>query len=457
MSISFTGLASGIDTAALVEQLMKVEAVPQQQLASKVKAERAEITALQDLNSRIAALATAAKDLTTSGALALFTGTASSDAVAVAARAGASAGSVDVVVDTVAAAQKSVTAALTTAPGTTFTLTDAAGERTEITAASASLDDVAAAINRSDAGVTAVKVAAGTDAGTGEPLYRLQLTARETGTGHAFSFHAGTAADVAAGTATDLLAAPGAATVTAAADTSVRLWAGTAAEQTVTSSSRTLTDLLPGVDITVARAGAEPVTVTVAEDSEARTTKVRELVDAVASVLSRIAAQTKVTVGSDGSTTGATLAGESVVRSARQALLGAITSPVDGESPATVGVEITRYGEVTFDPEKLAAALAADPDGAMGKVAELATRVQDAATTLSDKYDGLLTTSIQSRETTAKRLDDQIARWDVRLEQRYHRLTAQFTAMEVALAQFDAQQQWLTGQLSSLAASTQAD
>jgi flagellar hook-associated protein 2 len=450
VSISFSGLSSNIDTAAIVDQLIQVESIPQLQLAAKVKTQRTEITALQDLNTRIAALAKTAEDLAKSDALALFTGTSSSDAVTVAAGAGASAGNLDVVVDRVAAAQKSVTAAMATASGTRFTLTDSDGNHTELTAASTSLDDVVAAINTADGGVRAVKVAAGTDAGTGEKLYRLQLTATETGAASAFSFHAGTAAEVDAGTATDLLAAPGAATVTAAADSSVRLWAGTSAEQTVTSSSGTFTDLLPGVDVTVSKASADPVTVSVGDDEDARAATVKGLVDAVSAILSRIASQTKVTIGTDGSTSGAALSGESVVRSARQSLLSAMTYPVDGTSLATIGIEITRYGEITFDAEKLGAALAEDPDAATALFSEVAARVQGAAETLSDKYDGLLTTSIQNRETSARRLDDQIAGWDLRLEQRRARLTAQFTVMEVQLAKLDSQQQWLTGQLAAL-------
>ncbi|MET3977059.1 flagellar filament capping protein FliD [Cellulosimicrobium sp. TH-20] len=450
MGISFTGLSSGLNTADLVKQLIAVESIPQQQLQAKAKTERSEISALQDLNTRVAALAKLAKELTAGDALALFTAKGSSDAVSVAARAGAAPGSVDVVVDAVATAQKSVTATLATAPTTRFTLTDAAGERTELTAASTSLDDVVTAINRADAGVTAVKVAAGTDAATGEKLYRLQLTGTATGASGAFSFHAGTAAEVDAGTATNLLAAPGAATVTAAADSVVRLWAGTAAEQTVTSASTTFTDLLPGVDVTVSKASADPVTVTVGEDPEARANKVRSLVDAVSAILARIGTQTKVTIGSDGSTSGATLAGESIVRNARQSLLGAVTDPVDGASLSSIGIEITRYGEVTFDAEKLSEALAADPDRTMSTFTQVATRVQKTADMLSDKYDGLLTTSVKNRETQVTRLDDQIARWDQRLEQRFKRLTAQYTVMEVQLAKLDSQQQWLTGQLATL-------
>lgn len=451
MGITLSGLtSSGLDVKALVADLMKVESIPQLNLQAKVKLQRTEITALQDLNTRIAALAKSAKDLTSPNALAQFKATSSSDAVAVTAKPAAGAGTIDLVVDSVAAGQKSVTGAMSTAPGTKFTITDAKGAHTEVTAASSSLDDVVAALNGSDTGVRAVKVSAGTDPGTGEKLYRLQLTSTETGAENAFSFHAGTAAEVDGGTATDLLTAPGAATVTAAADSKVRLWAGTPAEQTVTSSTAVFTDLLPGVDVTVAKASANPVTITVNEDTEARTATVKGFVDSVQSILSRMAALTKVTIAADGSTTGATLAGESVVRNARQMLTDAASYPIDGESLSAIGIEITRTGEVVFDPKKLDAALAADPNKVTATFNKVAARVQEAAESLSDKYDGQLTTSIQNRETNAKRMDEQIVRWDTRLEQRYNRLSAQFTSMEVQLAKLDSQQQWLTGQLNAL-------
>ncbi|GAA1412366.1 MULTISPECIES: flagellar filament capping protein FliD [Oerskovia] len=451
MGITLSGLtSSGLDVKALVADLMKVESIPQLNLQAKVKLQRTEITALQDLNTRIAALAKSAKDLTSPNALAQFKATSSSDAVAVTAKPAAGAGTIDLVVDSVAAGQKSVTGAMSTAPGTKFTITDAKGAHTEVTAASSSLDDVVTALNGSDTGVRAVKVSAGTDPGTGEKLYRLQLTSTETGAENAFSFHAGTAAEVDGGTATDLLTAPGAATVTAAADSKVRLWAGTPAEQTVTSSTAVFTDLLPGVDVTVAKASANPVTITVNEDTEARTATVKGFVDSVQSILSRMAALTKVTIAADGSTTGATLAGESVVRNARQMLTDAASYPIDGESLSAIGIEITRTGEVVFDPKKLDAALAADPNKVTATFNKVAARVQEAAESLSDKYDGQLTTSIQNRETNAKRMDEQIVRWDTRLEQRYNRLSAQFTSMEVQLAKLDSQQQWLTGQLNAL-------
>lgn len=448
MGMTISGLASGIDTAGLVDQLMQIESIPQLLLKNSVSQTRADIKALQDLNTRVAALADKAAAAAKPDALALFTTSASSDAVSAVAGTGASAGSIDIVVGAVAKAQVSVTAAMAQAPTTTYTITTAAGA-TEITAASTSLDDVAAAINDSGAGVRATKVAAGTDAG-GQPLYRLQLTSAETGAAGKFDVHAGTAADVQAGTATDVFAQPGAAHVTAASDAQVTLWAGTAAEQTITSATNTFANLLPGVEVTVNKTSADPVTVTVAEDTKARTTTAKELVTALTEIFSFIDARTKVSTATNGATTGGIFTGESVVRDAKQALLSAATAPVGGRSPSEVGISITRDGTVTFDAAKFEKALADDPAFASQVFTTIATRVQDTAKNLSDSYDGRLTSSIKNRETSARTIDDEIAAWDRRLALRRTTLEATWANLEVQMSAMQAQQQWLAGQLAGL-------
>lgn len=450
MSISFTGIASGIDTAALVDSMIGVASIPKLMLQSKVSAQRQEISALQTLNTQVATLATQAGDLARTGALALFTTSASSDAVSATAGEGAAPGSIEVVVDRVAAAQQSVTAAWSTAPATVLTITDAAGEHTEIHADSDSVDDVVRAVNNADAGVRAVKVPAGTDT-DGTPRYRIQLTATATGAASAFTVHAGTAADVAAGTAVDLLTQPGAATVTQAADAQLRLYAGTDAEQTLTSATNTFTGLLPGVDLTVARAGSEPVTVTVADDTDAREQAVRGLVDAVVSLLGQITSRTQVTTGADGSVTSAgLLQGESIIRDLRNAVLRATTDPVDGSSPSTIGIEITRYGTVELDVERFTRAMTTDPERTAAMVATIAGRIQETAESFSDRYDGKLTKTIESRQSAARRIDDQILEWDVRLDLKRRNLTRQFVHMETQLAALQSTSAWLTSQLAAL-------
>jgi flagellar hook-associated protein 2 len=451
VGMTISGLGSGLDTAGLVDQLMQIESIPQLLLKNSVSQTRADIKALQDLNSRVASLADKAAAAAKPSALALFTTSASSDGVSAVAGTGASAGSIDIVVGSVAKAQVSVTAGMAQAPATTYTITTAAGS-TEITAASTSLDDVAAAINGSGAGVRATKVAAGTDANQ-QPIYRLQLTSAATGAAGKFDLHAGTAADVQAGTATDLFTEDGAAHVTAASDAQVTLWAGTAAAQTITSATNTFANLLPGVDITVSKTSADPVTVTVAEDTEARTTTAKELVGALTDIFSFIDARTKVSTAANGSTTGGVFTGESVVRDAKQALLSAATAPVGGRSPSEVGITITRDGTVTFDAEKFAKALKDDPAFASEVFTTIATRVQDTAKNLSDSYDGRLTSSIKNRETSARNIDDEIAAWDRRLALRRTTLEATWANLEVQMSAMQAQQQWLAGQLASLSTS----
>ena len=129
-----------------------------------------------------------------------------------------------------------------------LTIVGSDGTQHEVTAASTSIADVVNAINGAKAGVTAVQVAAGTDS-SGATLYRIQLTSA-TGAANAFSIYDGSAASVTAGTATDLLTQTGAATVSQAQDAEAVLWGGTGAEQTVTSSTNTFQNLLPGVNFT---------------------------------------------------------------------------------------------------------------------------------------------------------------------------------------------------------------
>src|SRR5919112_5579603 len=58
-----TGLASGLDTATIVSQLMQLEALPQTRLKTQLAGEQSSVKSLQDLNSKLAALGTEAGKL----------------------------------------------------------------------------------------------------------------------------------------------------------------------------------------------------------------------------------------------------------------------------------------------------------------------------------------------------------------------------------------------------------
>lgn len=459
MGISLDGLASGLDTTTLISSLMQVEAQPQTLLKAQVTSATTEITALQALNTKVAALAGLATSTAAAGALDVYAATSSSTAITATTSAGATGGELQVIVTALAQNQVGVSAAMATWPSPpTMTIVGHGGTTVEITPASSSLDDVVRAVNASSAGVTATKVASGTDPVTGAPLYRLQFSGQATGAAAVFTVYQGTAADVAAGTATDLLATPGSAIVKTAQDAALTLWAGTSAEQTISSASNTFSNLLPGVTLTATAASATPVTVTIARDSAKVTSMAAALVDSLNAVFSSIAAQSAVstTTAADGSTSvkAGVFSGDSTVRDVNSGIITAATMPVGGHSPSEYGISVTSTGTITFDSAKFAAALAADPDTVNAAVKEIASRVATAATTASDKYSGSVTNRINGDQSQVTALGKQVSDWDLRLASRKATLERTYSALEVTLSNLKAQQANLASQLASLSTST---
>ncbi|MBM6623475.1 flagellar filament capping protein FliD [Micrococcaceae bacterium RIT802] len=430
MGIALDGLSSGLDTTALINTLMQAEAIPQNILKNKVSATQTMISALQALNTKVADLAELTKKTAKPDSLQLFTTTSSSDAAKATAGSGAAPGSIDFKVTAIAQAQVSVSAPVSEWAESSFSITKADGTAIDITADSASLDDVVRAINNSEAGVKAVKVAAG------DGNYRLQFTAAETGADGSFSI---------SGTSGEALIP-----VKTAQDGSITLWAGTSAEQIVTSSTNTFEDLLPGVDITVAKVSDEPVTITISRDNEAAGKVAKDLVDSLNGLFKFISGNSSVTSGTDGATKAMIFTGDSTARDVNQRILSAATLPVNGRSPSEFGISINKSGTIDYDEEKFQTALAENPAAVEAALQEIAARINTAAAGLSDKYDGQITARIKGQESTINRLDDQVMDWDRRLATRRATLEKTYATMEVQLSKLNSQSSWLTAQLSSL-------
>lgn len=438
MSMAIDGLVSGLDTTSLINSLMQVEAVPQTLLKNKATTTQSMVTALQGLNSKVADLATLAGKTAKPTALDLYSATSSSTTVTPTVGLGASAGSIDVVVDRLAQSQISLTGPILAWPDTNLTITAADGTATAITAASTSLDDVVSAINSAGAGVAAIKVAAGIDPGTGQTQYRVQLSATKTGEDGAFTI-SGTAA-----TLTEFRAAQ---------DAQVTLWGDTP----ITSATNTFANLLPGVSVTVSATSADPVTVSVARDDASISSTAKDLVDAVNGVLAYISTKTAVTNSTDANgaakVSGGIFTGESTVRDVEQRILSAASAPVGGKSPSEFGISITRDGTMEFDAEKFATALAADPAATQAAVQEIASRIQVAAAAASDKYDGQITSQIKGQQGLVTDMNNQIEDWNVRLVTRRSTLERTYSALEVQLSKMNSQSSWLTSQLAGLSTS----
>lgn len=454
------GLISGLNTTQLIDQLMQAEGVPQTLLKNKVTDSTTYITAMQALNTKVAALADAATKASKPAGTDLHLATSSSTTVTATAGTGAVDGTIDFTVDKLAQSQVTVTGPLTQWPDEppVLTFVGADGKTTQVTAASSSLADVAAAINKAGVGVSATRVSAGLDPVNGQQLYRLQLSSTATGASGSFTAYRGTPADVTAGTATNLLTEPGAAQVRAAQDAQITLWSGTGAAQAVTSSTNAFTDVLPGVSISVSAASTTPVTLTVARDDKSINDLANSLVTTLNDIFTYVGQKQAVatTTNSTGGTvvTAGAFTGDSTVRDANQKLMSAASAPINGVSPSAYGINITSDGQLTFDKDKFATALAADPEKVKAAIATVAGRVAEAATNASDKYDGTLTTKISGEQKTVKGLNDQISDWDTRLADRRSTLEKTYANLEVQLQQLQSQSSWLTGQLASLSSSS---
>lgn len=445
------GLGSGYPTTELIEKLMALDTRSQTLIKNKVTSNTTTSTALQELNTKIAALGVLAGKLSKPTDLDNLTPTSSGPGATATVGIGAVAGQIDVVVGALAASQSTVTGLKTAWAGSVITIVGANGTPVELTAASNSLDDIAKAVNASNTGVTATKVAAGVD-GDGVPQFRLQFTGKETGAANAFTVREGTAA-----AGTDVMTQPGAATVRLASDARVTLWAGTPAEQVLTSKSNTFAELLPGVAVTVTAVAATPVTITVGRNAEKTTESVKSLIagltDALAFISTRTVAVSSVDAEGKPYTSGGAFTGDRTVRDASQKLLAAASAPINGVSPSEYGITITKTGTMEFDAEKFAAALAKDPVATQAAVAEIATRMGAATETISSKTTGTLTSRITGQETTIKSLKEEVTKWDDRLATRRANLERYYTAFEVSMGKLNAQMTWLTDQVNALNAS----
>jgi len=439
---SVSGLVSGLDTSSIISQLMQVEAQTQTRIKSQLSTEQSNVKSLQDLNSAFAALATSAGDLAKATAWNPVAVTSSSSLVTAKAGTAAVTGPLTFTVGHTAGAHQlrfASTAALTATVTTGSNLVridHLDGTTQDVDTGDGTLRGLVNGLNAAGTGVKASTIRL--DDGT----YRLQVTSVATGAAADFAL---TNLD-----GSDLL---GGAAVTAGRDAEITLGG-----DTVHSASNTFTAIANGLDITLG-AGVTDGTVVnldVRQDTTAMTATVKGIVDSINSALGKI---DTLTAYNSVTKTSGPLSTDGSVRALRNSVLGSVYPP-DGSTLAGVGIQLDRYGKLTFDAATFSSAYAADPGAvaakftsgsvSSGTVNGFAARIQAVAKSASDAVDGSLTTSINGRNSSIKRMQDSIADWDTRLALRQDTLTKQFTAMETALQQMNSQSSWLSGQLSSL-------
>jgi len=475
-SMSVDGLVSGLSTSSLIDSLMQVESAPQAALQQKVANQSKVVSAYQAINSKMAALVTAAKALGGTDIWGAMKATSTSDAAVATSSSGAATGSLSFHVDSLAAnhtvtfAGRVGATSASIMSGSTLDVKLADGTSTTVTPTSGSLSDVVKSINgTTNAAYTAsaVQVAPG--------QYTLQLTAKKSGAAESFS----------SPVAIDGL---GAETISSQG-TDAQITVGTTTPYTVTSSTNTFADVLPGVSITAVRkqaVGEANAVVSVGADADKVAASVKNLIDTANAALSEISKQTVMNpaTATGGKSTAGALAGDFTMRTLEQNILDAVSGGAGAlGSLRAVGIETTRDGQLTFDQDKFKAAYTADAaktqsyfdsytdvahvnanaydfdpgwdqaNGIARKLQTIGLRATEGVrlpTNVTAKKEGLLQGLINRQNEYIGNLNDQVSEWDIRLDMRKTALQKQFASLETALSSMKNQSSWLAGQIAGL-------
>jgi len=222
-------------------------------------------------------------------------------------------------------------------------------------------------------------------------------------------------------------------------------------------------DVIENVTLNLEGASQESVTVTVENDSERTLDAVRSLVEYYNDLINKLREHTGE---------GDLMQSDSTIRSLNSSLRRMLTDTVfldteefDFRSLSDIGIEIDAdglssgfTGEMSLDEDVLTDAIAENPDSvrALFNAREDEEGTQGLARRVSDsiqsyiQFGGILDSRERSLESRVDRIDRRINNEERRIEGREDRIRRSFGRMEMALNQVQAQRSWLSGQIQQL-------
>ena len=450
MTIQFGGLATGLDTSSIIDQLMNIERQPLTRLEADKTWLNNRLKAFTELDTRLKSFSDSIKDLnyrdtllkrsTTLGSEEFFTASASRDAMPGA--------SYEVEVVSLARVQKSVSSGVASSSAPLFgtgslSLTVGGDTHTiDIGEGENSLTGVMEAINAADVGVRAAIINDGTvnPDGSSTP-FRMVLTGETVA--KEFSLDAST---LTGGASLDL-GTP----VQQATRAHVRV-----DNIDIYSDTNTLTEAIPGMTLDLRKAEAGTTTsLAVNVDKAAIKEAIEEFATGYNKVVSFITSQSVI----DGEG-GGVLGGDSGINAIKRRLQTMLTQPVENSGTlralSQLGFETQKDGTLQVNEKTLGAAIDENLDSVVSLLAGedgvegVATRFKNYLFDLTSSATGMLQGRRESINSNLKRIDTKIDASQARLEQRQKTLEAQFSAMETLVSNLNAQSSYLTQQMTAL-------
>lgn len=446
--LQVTGLASGLDTNSIINELMSIDEQPLTHLQNQQKGIQALNTQLQSIQTALQGLVSNAQALSN---VSLFQDTQtinSSNPSVVAASGTGSVGAVvggyTVAVSNLATASQATYGFTSPTGADTVTVGSGTSSKTYSLSAGATAQDLVSAVNADQNGLVWGTVVNG----------NIVFSNRTTGSASSF-------------TVSDSAGALAQQSSQAGTDARYSLDGGTTWQ---TSGSNTVQNAIPGVTLTfggVTTSGG-PVNVNVGTPSistSAIQTAVQNFVTSYNSVLTQISGQLSQTPVASDPTQGKLYgdpALQGLLNSMRQAMYqGGSGLPAGMASMMDIGVttgattgsatpsQTAISGQLTLDANTLTQAIQSNPSGV---TAVLQSWSQNFSTIVNivAQAGGTLDSRIQGDNLQLSDLSNQISTMQSALNNKQKQLTQQFAAMEAALSQNQSTASWLTSQLNSL-------
>jgi len=445
--MAISTLGSGLDIPSLVAQLVAAERAPvEKRIGRAESAAKTELSAIGSLKGAFANLKTAVDKLRKEdGTNARITNVPEDAGFTASAATSAAVGDYDIQVKNLATAHKLTSAGKPAdAKIGTGKLVIEAGDtkiEVEIKEGRNTMADIRTAINTAAAGkgVTASLV----NADDGQHLV---LTANDTGTEGKLRITT-TGGDGGLSMLTFEPGVSGGMSETVAAKDAKIIVDGLER----TSSSNSITDLLPGVTLNLTKAKPdETFTLKVSTDNDALKGTLQGFVSSYNTLMSLTKSLTAYNADTK---TGSALTGDSMVRGLQAQLRNMASEQV--VALKDLGVKINTDGTLTLNTSDLTKALAEDP-GALSRMfsskdvegadSSYGAKLEDMlANVLED--DGLFDSRADSLNARLKTYDKQYEDLDRRMESLQTRYTAQFTAMEQMVTQLQTSSGFLSQQL----------
>lgn len=445
-NISFGGLATGLDTGAIIQALLGVKRVSINRMEVNKSIAQDKITSFNAFQTHLKALESAANDLKNEYEFDLFTTSTSQEGILTAtASSGATPGNYSIEVIDLAQFEQEASGNFadkdTTTFGTGVLTLNVAGTVTNITIEEGqdTLQALAEAINASEAEVSASVI----NDGTGTP-YRLVLTGDNTGEANTIAVDASglVGGDTTLGAFSE---------IQTASDAHLKLNG-----LDIQRDSNTITDAVAGItlNLTGTTQAGSPVALTVTRDAAAIKDKIQVFADAYNKVMKFINEQKTYNEDKE---SGGLLMGESLLTRVQSSLHSILIPDAWDDTPgapgiqmlAQIGVAFENDGTLKVDAAALESAISENFDEVKNLFIDedngLGTMMQSSVYEYT-KVDGFIDNTKSSQEKMIDDFEDQILRAEDRLDTYEANLLRKFAALESIMSGLQAQQSFLAYQ-----------